>query len=105
VPLRRLCTECEAMDPLEELVASLRRRYPSANSGGDRVRGRDRSFDEDLLKLNLTDGVGSPRAGSLHFYTVTLCRQPGSSIATPSRAKLFHEEPEAGNLHIRDCEG
>jgi hypothetical protein len=21
------------------------------------------------------------------------------------RAKLFHEEPEAGNLHIRDCEG
>ena len=26
-------------------------------------------------------------------------------IATPSRAKLFHEEPEAGNLHIRDCEG
>jgi hypothetical protein len=26
----------------------------------------------------------------------------GSSIATPSRAKLFHEEPEAGKLHIRD---
>ena len=37
--------------------------------------------------------------------SVTLCRQPGSSIATPSRAKLFHEEPEAGNLHIRHCEG
>ena len=49
--------------------------------------------------------VGSPRTGSLHSYSVTLCRQPGSSIATPSRAKLFHEEPEAGNLHIRDCEG
>jgi putative tryptophan/tyrosine transport system substrate-binding protein len=31
----------------------------------------------------------------------TLCRQPGLSIATPSRAKLFHEEPEAGKLHIR----
>jgi hypothetical protein len=27
-----------------------------------------------------------------------LCRQPGSSIATSSRAKLFQEEPEAGNL-------
>ena len=25
--------------------------------------------------------------------------------ASPPRAKLFHEEPEAGNLHIRDCEG
>jgi F420H(2)-dependent quinone reductase len=35
---------------------------------------------------------------------VILCRQPGSSIATPSRAKLFHEEPEAGNLHIRNCD-
>jgi putative ABC transport system substrate-binding protein len=31
--------------------------------------------------------------------------QPVSSIVTPSRAKLFHEEPEAGKLHIRDCEG
>ena len=38
-----------------------------------------------------------------HYYAsarvecspVILCRQPGSSIATPSRAKLFHEEPEA----------
>jgi hypothetical protein len=26
---------------------------------------------------------------------VTPCQQPGSSIATPSRAKLFHEEPDA----------
>jgi DNA-binding helix-hairpin-helix protein with protein kinase domain len=33
----------------------------------------------------------------------TLCRPPGSSIATPTRAKLFHEEPDAGNLHIRHC--
>jgi hypothetical protein len=28
-------------------------------------------------------------------------RPPGSFIATPTRAKLFHEEPDAGNLHIR----
>jgi hypothetical protein len=34
-----------------------------------------------------------------------LRHSPESSIATPSRAKLFHEEPEAGKLHIRDCEG
>jgi uncharacterized protein (DUF849 family) len=27
------------------------------------------------------------------------------SIGTPPRARLSHEEPEAGNLHIRDCEG
>jgi hypothetical protein len=32
---------------------------------------------------------------------VTHCQQPGSSIGTQLRAKLFREEPEAGNLHIR----
>jgi hypothetical protein len=31
---------------------------------------------------------------------VTHCQQPGSSIGTQPRAKLFREEPEAGNLHI-----
>ena len=45
------------------------------------------------------------RASSLPSYSVTLCWQPGSSIATPMRAKLFYEEPDAGNLHIRICEG
>jgi hypothetical protein len=50
-------------------------------------------------------GVGSIGTNSLRSESVTHCRQPGSSIATPSRAKLFHEEPEAGKLHIRDCEG
>ena len=25
--------------------------------------------------------------------------------STPPRARLSHEEPEAGNLHIRVCEG
>jgi hypothetical protein len=34
---------------------------------------------------------------------VTHCQQPGSSIGTQPRAKLFREEPEAGNLHIRVC--
>jgi hypothetical protein len=42
---------------------------------------------------------------SLHSQSVTLCRQPESSIViiTLPRAKLFHEEPEAGILHIRIC--
>jgi hypothetical protein len=35
---------------------------------------------------------------------VTHCQQPGSSIGTQPRAKLFREEPEAGNLHIQVCE-
>jgi hypothetical protein len=30
---------------------------------------------------------------------VTHCQQSGSSIGTQPRAKLFREEPEAGNLH------
>ena len=50
-------------------------------------------------------GVGSFGTNSPRSESATPCRQPGSSIATPSRAKLFHEEPEAGKLHIRDCEG
>jgi transposase len=29
-------------------------------------------------------------------------RSAGAQVS-PSRAKLFHEEPEAGNLHVRDC--
>src|ERR1700687_5124971 len=49
-------------------------------------------------------GVGSFGTNSPRSESVTPCRQPGSSTATHSRAKLFHEEPEAGKLHIRDCE-
>jgi hypothetical protein len=30
---------------------------------------------------------------------------PRSSIATQPRAKLSREEPDAGNLHVRVCEG
>jgi len=64
---------------------------------------------EDGLLRHATEGspqgAGSTGPGSRHFESVTLCRQPGSSIATPSRAKLFHEEPDAGILHIRICEG
>ena len=30
---------------------------------------------------------------------------PSPSACDGSRAKLFHEEPEAGNPHIRHCEG
>ena len=33
------------------------------------------------------------------------CGSPDRPIATPSRAKLFHEEPDAGILYIRICEG
>ena len=49
---------------------------------------RDLASARQIAKL-LTDGV---RISSL-------CRQPGSSIATPSRAKLFHEEPDAESAH------
>src|SRR6185436_13755641 len=33
------------------------------------------------------------------------CLQSRSSMATPPRANLSREEPDAGNLHVRLCEG
>src|SRR5947209_17119963 len=33
------------------------------------------------------------------------CLQSRSSMATPPRANLSREEPDAGNLHVRVCEG
>src|SRR4051812_13784112 len=35
----------------------------------------------------------------------TRCLQSGSSTATPPRANLSREEPDAGNPHVRVCEG
>jgi hypothetical protein len=35
----------------------------------------------------------------------THCPQSGSSMATSPRANLSHEEPDAGILHVRVCEG
>src|SRR6516225_3600755 len=42
---------------------------------------------------------------STTFWPGTHCLQSGSSMATPPRAKLSREEPDAGNLHVRVCEG
>src|SRR5262245_19558769 len=50
-------------------------------------------------------GAGSTGAGSLHSSSAALCQRLELSIGTPPRARLSHEEPEAGNLHIRVCEG
>src|SRR5262249_20005087 len=33
------------------------------------------------------------------------CPAHGSSIITPRATKLSREEPDAGNLHVRDCGG
>jgi hypothetical protein len=42
---------------------------------------------------------------SIHGRSLAIQCQSQGGVAsvhyTPSRAKLFHEEPEAGNLHIR----
>ena len=43
---------------------------------------------------------------STRFSSATRFPRRGSSIAfTPTRAKLSREEPDAGNLHVRVCEG
>src|ERR1700730_2805018 len=59
---------------------------------------RSRGFGRNGCRGGIV-GVGSFGTNSLRSESVTHCRQPGSSIATPSRAKLFHEEPKAGKLH------
>ena len=47
------------------------------------------------------------RGSRLHWRRFTasssaaLCQRLELSIGTPPRARLSHEEPEAGNLHIR----
>jgi hypothetical protein len=50
-------------------------------------------------------GTDSHGIGFMTSSSGTLSQQPESSTATPLRAKLSREEPEAGNLHIRVCEG
>ena len=53
-----------------------------------------------MQKINST-GPASTRSSS-----VILSHRRGSSTAfTPTRAKLSREEPDAGNLHVRVCEG
>src|SRR5215831_21343137 len=42
---------------------------------------------------------------STNFWPDTHCLQSGSSTAMPLRANLSREEPDAGHLHVRDCEG
>src|SRR6516164_7197835 len=43
---------------------------------------------------------------STRLSSATRFPRRGSSIAfTPTRAKLSREEPDAGNLHVRVCEG
>src|SRR5215469_8274880 len=42
---------------------------------------------------------------STNFWPGTRCRQPRSCTASPPRANLSREEPDAGNSHVRHCEG
>src|SRR3954471_20012225 len=54
------------------------------------------------------DGIGrAPTHGSAcrRSSSNARCLHPGSSIATSPGAKLSPEEPDAGNLHVRVCEG
>src|SRR5215469_292083 len=44
-------------------------------------------------------------SASTNFWPGTRCRQPGSCTASPPRANLSREEPDAGNSHVRHCEG
>ena len=37
--------------------------------------------------------------------TIRSPRRGSSTAYTPTRAKLSREEPDAGNLHVRVCEG
>src|SRR3954469_417006 len=70
--------------------------------------------DGTPIKLRGYGGSGSRGAVNRVFsgatvfarcFNAILCLPPESFINTSLGAKLFHEEPDAGNLHIRVCEG
>src|SRR5215471_15164604 len=59
-----------------------------------------------------TEGHGALAVGTVAAIVLVAerdpglhCPQSGSSMATPLRANLSREEPDAGILHVRICEG
>jgi hypothetical protein len=56
----------------------------------------------DKLNFNFIDDI-APVVGVLRSPFVMAINPLELSIGTPPRARLSHEEPEAGNLHIRVC--
>jgi hypothetical protein len=65
-----------------------------------RLRGYGGSGFRDAVNRDLFGMIVSARC-----FSAILCLPPESFINTSSGANLFHEEPDAGNLHIRVCEG
>jgi hypothetical protein len=56
---------------------------------------------QDALSANVASNASTATLRSC----ATRCLQPGSSTAMPPETKLSGEEPDAGKLHVRDCEG
>src|SRR5277367_1637526 len=86
---------------LTKCIVAVRDNNPS-RIGGRLQRALHRLWPDHVGRLQSRPSASLSIAISSRLVTT---RSAGSSIATPSRAKLFHEEPEAGKLHIRDCEG
>src|SRR5208283_5354913 len=56
---------------------------------------------DGIVEEARSTGTASTRSSSaIRFH-----RRGSSTTSTPTRAKLSREEPDAGNLHVRVCEG
>src|SRR5271157_1659644 len=62
--------------------------------------GRNGWRDGIVAEAGSTGPASTRSSSAIRFH-----RRGSSTAFTPTRAKLSREEPDAGNLHVRVCEG
>ncbi len=74
----------------------------SRNSAGASGRPQSRGasgWPDERARMSYPGTASTRSSNAAHCPTL------GSSITTPRATKLSREEPDAGNLHVRDCGG
>ena len=80
--------------------------YPATLDAYDGLLARSWCCGRNGWLGGIVEEARSLGPASTRFSSATRFPRRGSSIAfTPTRAKLSREEPDAGNLHVRVCEG
>ena len=90
---------------LREVVPGLRRLAVLANVGIANAALEIGEVETAAQTLGLEVATSEIRKAEDIAPAFDALKRLELSIVTPPRARLSHEEPEAGNLHIRVCEG